>query len=99
MYVVLIFVSMMIVMVLILDFIVSPILRELLLEPYIRDWCGILSRCASRTQKSFIEHLQSGALWTSLDLVATESRLKKAALLGSVIGVGYVAIAAFPRQR
>jgi len=98
-YVAFIISAMMIILIFIMDFLVSPIPRELLLEPYLRDWCGILSRCASRTQGSFIEHIQSGALWKNWDLAATENRLKKASLLGSVIGVGYVAIAAFRRQR
>lgn len=98
-YVALIFFAMMVVLVSCLDLLASPILRELLLEPYQRNWCGIFSRCASGTQRSFIEHLQAGAPWTSWDLVATETRLKKAALLGAFIGVGYVAIAAFQHRR
>lgn len=82
----------------IIDFFIAPILRELLLEQSKRNWCGLISHCANRTQQSLVEYLLAGSPWKGAIEASTWLRLKKAALLGTLIGVGWIGMQVF-RQR
>jgi hypothetical protein len=77
-----------VVLLLILDVLLMPILKEALLDPGRQDWCGVFSRCLSGMKQSFFEYLLSGRAWRHLDLAAIESRAKRAAILGVLVGLG-----------
>jgi hypothetical protein len=85
-YVVGIFVVAMVAMVLILDVVLAPILVEMFLGPDQRDWCGIWSRCASKTHPSFFAYLWSGTPWRRIDSAAIVDRAALAAGLGVIVG-------------
>lgn len=93
-----IFICAMLCLVAVIDLFVAPILKELLLDPLVRDWCGVFTRCASQTQVTFVEHVTSTAFWKSIDSVDIEYRLKSAGFFGALIGFGFVAIS-FCRRR
>ena len=93
--IILIFIFSMVVIVLIIDLITTPILVELMLEQIMRSWCGIFARCAGQSQASFFEYIMSGAVWSHISAVDEIIRVKKAAFVGLVAGVGYVASASY----
>jgi hypothetical protein len=93
-----IFIFAMIFLVAIIDLLIAPILREFLLDPQMRDWCGLFSRCASQTQETFVEHLTTIAFWKNINSSNIERRLKNAVILGVIIGCGYIAILFFQRR-
>ncbi|EON12804.1 hypothetical protein [Pandoraea sp. SD6-2] len=82
----------------IMDFLIAPVLGELLAEPRARQWCGLFSRCASRSQVSFVEYVYSGALLNGMNVTAAVHRLKTAAILELVVGIGFIALRFFGRR-
>lgn len=97
--VIIIFIFATVVIVLIIDLITTPILVELMLEQIMRNWCGIFTRCASQSQPSFFEYIMSGAVWAHISAGDEIIRVKKAAFVGLVAGVGYVASASYYGRR
>jgi hypothetical protein len=98
-YVVCIFMVAIVSLLLILDLILAPISAEILVDPSRRDWCGFFSRCASGTRQSFLEYLWSDAPWRRLHIIAIERRAELAAILGLLIGIGFMGLLFFSSQR
>ncbi|WP_247313787.1 hypothetical protein [Ralstonia pseudosolanacearum] len=96
--VIFLFIFALVTIVALMDLIAAPILKELFQDPNLRIWCGVFSRCASQAQISFFEYISMGELWNGLDSARLMIRLKKAALLGSLVGMGYVVFWYFRRR-
>lgn len=93
-----IFVFAMIFIVAMIDLLITPILKEFLLDPPMRDWCGVFSQCASQSQETFFEHIASIAFWKNIESANIAHRLKNAVFLGVIIGIGYIVIFFFRRR-
>jgi hypothetical protein len=98
-YVVCIFMVAIVSLLLILDLILAPISAEILVDPSRRNWCGFFSRCASGMRQSFFEYLWSGAPWRRLNIIAIERRAGLAAILGLLIGIGFMGFSFLSSQR
>lgn len=83
----------------IMDILLLPCLREFMLKPFQRKWCGIFSRCASQGQVSFVEYVKSGGIFSRLDVTYEIVRIKKAALIGLLAGAGYVILGIYYQRR
>jgi hypothetical protein len=97
-YAIIFFVVAMTLIVSAIDFLVAPLLTEVLQEPNLRNWCGVFSRCASQTQVSLVEYIYNGELWNGLDSARIVHRLKISVLFGALIGIGYAVISNFRRR-
>jgi hypothetical protein len=98
-YVVCIFTAAMIGLVLILDVVVMPILREVLRGSTRNYWCGVFARCASGTQFPFFAYIWSGAPWKHLNIITVQDRAERAAILGVLIGVAFMCYSFFAYRR
>lgn len=98
-YVVCIFMIAMVSLLLIFDVILAPVLAEILVDPSQQEWCGTFLRCASGVRQSFLEYLWSGAPWTRLNIIAVQRRAELAAILGVLIGLGFIGISFFSFRR
>jgi len=74
------------------DLFIGPMTKELLLEPRLRNWCGVFEQCGGQAQVTFLEYVKLGGLWNSLHGADVVLRLWKGAVLGFLIGIGYVAV-------
>ena len=46
-----------------LNLLALPLIREFLMDPVLRDLCGLVSQCAARHKPAFLDFLFAGGLW------------------------------------
>lgn len=97
--IVLVFIVAMVGLIVILDFILLPILVDFFIDDSDQKWCGVFTRCASGMGPLYVEYFWAGGPWEKLNMGATLERIKSAAIVGVLVGIGFTGISFFPYRR
>ncbi|MDM8354801.1 hypothetical protein [Pandoraea communis] len=98
-YVVMLFVICMTCGAVFMDFLIRPFLSEFALDSVQREWCGIMYRCANKSQMSFFEYAKTGAIWSKIDFDTEILRIKKMVFVSFMTGIGFVMLIIFYNRK